>query len=104
MMPYPPLRNRLGRIAKKRASQRMATLATEELRLFLNRSESESKSMLCDGPPGGRVEKRYKCSYLYSVGPDARMHQVHDAYLYMYSAPRTLARLVAICWLQPGPV
>ena len=28
MMPYPPTRNRLGRIAKKRASQRMATLAT----------------------------------------------------------------------------
>ena len=61
--------------------------------------------MLCDGPPGGRVEKRYKYSYLLSVGPDARMHKVH-AHLYMYSAMHEdiagCCHLLACSWAQLG--
>ena len=86
-------------LLEERAFNEMATLATARLCFcFELCSESESKSMLCEGPPGGRVENRYKYSYpLITGSPDARMH--------MYSAhtPRT----TSLCPLwhldQAGP-
>ena len=61
--------------------------------------------MLCDGPPGGRVEKRYRYSYLLFSRSRRTHAQVH-AHLYVQRDARghapAAAILLACSWAQLG--